>query len=88
MDIFYALADPSRRQIIEVLARRGRACPMQICEKFKISPQAISQHLKVLREAGLIEQEKSGQHRYYKINAKALAELEKWAQNLKFSGKN
>jgi len=82
MDIFYALGDPSRRQIIELLARRGRSCPMEICEKFKISPQAISQHLKVLREARLVEQEKSGQHRYYKLNPKVVGELGKWVQNL------
>lgn len=82
MDIFYALGDPSRRRIIELLARSGRSCPMEICKKFKISPQAISQHLKVLREARLIEQERSGQHRYYKLNPKAVAELEKWVENL------
>ena len=49
MDKFAALADPTRRQIIEILAREGELPAAEISRHFKISPQAISQHLKTLR---------------------------------------
>jgi len=82
MDKFYALAEPTRRKIIELLAGAGELSATEICEKFSVSPQAISQHLKVLREAGLVQVEKRAQQRIYSINPVAMRELEDWARNL------
>jgi len=51
-------ADPTRRTILELLANRGELAATAIYEQFPVSPQAVSQHLKVLREAQLVEMEK------------------------------
>ncbi|MFL5625764.1 MAG: ArsR/SmtB family transcription factor [Ktedonobacteraceae bacterium] len=56
--MFVALADPTRRTILEILASSGELYATDIYEKFPVSPQAVSQHLKVLREAKLVEMEK------------------------------
>jgi DNA-binding transcriptional ArsR family regulator len=82
MDIFYALADPTRRSILEMLAQMGRLSASAISEKFRITAPAISQHLKVLREAKLVVVEKKAQQRIYQINTEKMAELEEWAHKL------
>jgi len=78
MDAFYALAEPRRREIIEILARDGELSASQIYTKFDISPQAVSQHLKVLLAAGLLEVERRSQQRIYQINPDSIAEVEQW----------
>jgi DNA-binding transcriptional ArsR family regulator len=83
MDVFSALADPNRRGIIELLASQGQLSSTDIADKFKISAPAISQHLKVLKEADLVEVEKRAQHRIYQINALKVDELEMWVKKLK-----
>ena len=82
MDIFYALAEPTRRNIIEMLASSGQLLATDICDKFRVSPSAISQHLKVLREAQLVQMEKRAQQRIYQINPDAIHELEDWAKEM------
>jgi len=79
MDLFSALADPTRRGILELLAKRGPLSATEVCEKFPVSPQAISQHLKVLREANLVQMEKRAQKRLYRLNPATLLQLEDWA---------
>lgn len=79
MDIFSALADPTRRSILELLTKNGELSATQISEQFQISPPAISQHLKVLREAKLVLVEKRAQQRIYRVNRQAMLELEEWA---------
>ena len=83
MDKFHALADPTRRKIIEILAREGQLPATEISEQFSISPQAISQHLKVLRQAQLVWVEKQAQQRIYRINPEAILEVEDWARQLR-----
>jgi DNA-binding transcriptional ArsR family regulator len=83
MDKFSALADPTRRQIIEILARGGQLPATEISDRFPISPQAISQHLKVLREAKLVRVKKHAQQRIYSINPEAMRELEDWAVKMR-----
>lgn len=78
MDIYSALAEPTRRKIIELLALRGQLSATDISGNFKISPPAISQHLKVLREAKLVDMEKRAQSRIYTINTNKLHEIEVW----------
>jgi DNA-binding transcriptional ArsR family regulator len=82
MDIFYALAEPTRRKILELLARKGQLSATEIYENFPVSPPAISQHLKVLREARLVKMEKRAQQHLYRINPDAMLELEDWARQL------
>jgi DNA-binding transcriptional ArsR family regulator len=82
MDMFYALAEPTRREIIEMLAKSGQLSATDICDEFPVSHPAISQHLKVLREAKLVRVEKQAQRRLYRINPDAMVELEQWAKQL------
>jgi len=83
MDKFHALADPTRRKIMESLARYGQLSATEISNQFTVSPQAISQHLKVLREAKLVQVEKRAQQRIYRINPEAMQELEEWARKVR-----
>src|SRR5581483_9662212 len=81
MDMFVALADPTRRNILELLAGRGELPATAIYEQFSVSPQAISQHLKVLREAHLVEMEKRAQKHLYRLNPQTLSQFETWLQH-------
>jgi len=80
MDMFVALADPTRRSILELLATSGELPATAIYEHFPATPQAISQHLKVLREAHLVEVAKRAQQRLYRLNPEALLQFETWVQ--------
>lgn len=82
-DIFNALAEPTRRDIIEMLATKGQLSASDISTSFKVSAPAISQHLKVLREARLVNMQKRAQQRIYQINPDAMSELEEWARKMK-----
>jgi DNA-binding transcriptional ArsR family regulator len=82
MDIFNALAVPSRRDILELLAARGSLSATDIYDKFDASPPAISQHLKVLRDTKLVVVEKQGQQRMYQINPNGMQEFELWSQKI------
>ena len=82
MDKFSALADPTRRQIIELLAGRGELSATEISDRFAMTAPAISQHLKVLREAQLVRMEKRGQQRIYRLDPGAMTEFEVWVQRL------
>lgn len=78
MDTFTAIAEPTRRNILEMLASRGNMSATDIYRGFRSSPPAISQHLKVLREAKLVRVEKRAQQRIYFLNPEPMRELEKW----------
>jgi DNA-binding transcriptional ArsR family regulator len=82
MDMFVALADPTRRNILELLANRGELSATAIYEQFPVSPQAVSQHLKVLREANLVEMEKHAQKHLYRINPQTLSQFEEWVNKM------
>lgn len=77
-DVFSALADPTRRQVLDLLTRKersagelGRAFP-------QISQPGISRHLRVLREAGLVRVRQEHRHRYYSLRSERLAEVDAW----------
>lgn len=82
MDAFYALAEPRRRKVVEILAQRGQLNATQICEEFEVTPQAISQHLRVLREANVIHMERKAQQRIYALNPKSTFDIERWAAGI------
>lgn len=76
-DVFTAIADPTRRAILERLAEQK--IPVQtIAESFEISRPAISRHLRVLREAGLVSEHKEGRQRFYYLEAERLQEIRQW----------
>jgi DNA-binding transcriptional ArsR family regulator len=79
MDAFFALSDPTRRAIVELLAQQGQLSATEIAGHFPMSAPAISQHLKVLREANVVTVEKRAQQRIYRINPQAMQEVESWA---------
>ncbi len=78
MDPFTAIAEPTRRNILEMLSANGNLAATDIYKNFSSSPPAISQHLKVLREAKLVRVEKRAQQRIYFVNAEPMKKLEKW----------
>lgn len=69
-----ALADPRRRQMLELVWDRERS-PSDLAVRCRLSRPAASQHLKVLREAGLVEVRLEGNHRFYRTRAARLAQL-------------
>src|SRR3954468_22706110 len=79
MQSLAAIADPTRRRIVELLAERDRTAGELVAE-FDMSAPAISQHLKVLREAGLVTVRAEGQSRVQMLNPDGLGELEDWLQ--------
>jgi len=77
--IFAALADPTRRAIIARLAS-GQASVNELAQPFAMSQPAISKHLKVLERAGLISRGREAQRRPRRLEAKRLAEADKWLE--------
>ena len=76
-DIFQAIADPTRRALLDRL-RDGEQAVKQLAEPFEMSMPAISQHLQVLCEAGLVQVRKEGRQRLYKLNPDPLKEVSDW----------
>lgn len=83
MNTFSALSDPTRFSIVEMLASHGRLTVGDIGKKFDISPPAISQHLKVLKEANLVQVEVSAQQRIYSLNQQGIADIEHWVSKMR-----
>ena len=77
MDTFIALADPTRRQIIESLAA-GEASFGTLAEQFEMSRPAVSQHLKVLRESGIVSVRADAQRRIYSLSDDGLKDIDDW----------
>ena len=75
--VLAALADPVRREIVELLATGERGAG-EIAERFPVTRPAISRHLRVLREAGLVASEVRAQRRVYRLERARLAELDAW----------
>ncbi|MCB9758793.1 MAG: helix-turn-helix transcriptional regulator [Alphaproteobacteria bacterium] len=76
--VFRAVADPTRRAILDLL-RDGRACAVtDLVDHFDVTQPAISQHLKVLREAGLVSVTRDGRRRLYALNPEPLRAVYDW----------
>ena len=74
-----ALADPVRLRLVDVLRDHpGKVCPCELVPLFELSQPTISHHLKILREASILDSEKHGLFVYYHVNPGALAELAAW----------
>ena len=79
MQSLAAIADPTRRRIVELLAQRERTAG-ELVSEFDMSAPAISQHLKELREAGLVTVRAEGQSRIQSLNPEGLDELGDWLE--------
>lgn len=76
---FAALADPTRRRILTLVAEGPRQAG-ELAQGFPVSRPAVSKHLRVLREAGLVEDEKVGRARVYRLRGEGLAEARRWME--------
>ena len=82
---FKALSDPTRREILTLL-RAGPLSAGELLEHFSITGASLSHHLSILRQAGLIDDEKKGKYIYYTLNTTVLDDILNWMMSLK--GKN
>lgn len=79
---FKALSDPTRRQILDLL-KSGAMTAGDIGAKFDMTGATVSHHLSVLKEAGLISDERRGKYIYYELNLSILDEITGWIAGLK-----
>jgi ArsR family transcriptional regulator len=74
-----ALGDPIRMQLVDVLRKHaGKVCVCELVPLFDLSQPTVSHHLKVLRQAGIVESERQGLWAYYYVKPDAVKELAKW----------
>jgi DNA-binding transcriptional ArsR family regulator len=81
-DIFQAIADPTRRAIIGLLAMQAMT-PNAIAEHFDSSRQAISKHIKILAECRVVEQRQTGREIYYHFNPEKMKEIDVWMEQFR-----
>jgi DNA-binding transcriptional ArsR family regulator len=81
-DVFQALADPTRRAILCLLAVQAMT-PNAMAEHFDSSRQAVSKHIQVLVECELLEQQQQGREIYYHLNPERMQEVEQWLHQFK-----
>jgi DNA-binding transcriptional ArsR family regulator len=82
-DIFTVIADSTRREILRVLLQRDQQTEdgtsvSQIVGELSVTQPTVSKHLKVLRDVGLVTVREEGQHRFYRLNAEPLEEVDDW----------
>jgi len=78
-DIFQAIADPTRRAIIALIALQAMT-PNAIAENFHTTRQAVSKHLRILTECDLVKQESRGREIYYSLEIEKMKEIDAWLQ--------
>lgn len=78
-DVFQAIADPTRREIIHMIAHQSLHLN-SVAERFDISRPAISKHIKILTECGLIAIKQEGRHRYCEARLEKLNEVSDWVE--------
>ena len=81
-DIFQAIADPTRRAIIALIALQAMT-PNAIADHFESSRQAVSKHLKILTECELIQQEQKGREIFYKLEVEKMKEIDIWLEQFR-----
>jgi DNA-binding transcriptional ArsR family regulator len=80
--VFAALADPSRRQLVEQLARRETATLTELAATLPVTRQAVSKHLAALGEAGLVESTRAGRNTRYRLTPAALGDALSWVERV------
>lgn len=81
-DVFQAIADPTRRAILVLLATQVMT-PNALAEHFDTTRQAVSKHIQVLTDCKLLTQQKSGREIYYHFNATKMKEIDQWLAQFK-----
>lgn len=81
-DIFQAVADPTRRAIIVLIALQAMT-PNAIAEHFDTTRQAVSKHLRILTECELVKQEYQGREIYYSLEIEKMKEIDKWLEQFR-----
>lgn len=79
-DVFNAIAEPRRRQIIELLAQRGALAVGALVVALGLPQPAVSKHVGVLREVGVVSVDKNGRQRVYRLNPQELKSVYDWAK--------
>jgi DNA-binding transcriptional ArsR family regulator len=77
-DVMKTLADPTRRAVFERIAREGEIAATGLVKGSKVSQPAVSQHLRALRDAGLVTERREGRHIHYRVASKGLTPLFDW----------
>jgi DNA-binding transcriptional ArsR family regulator len=78
-DVFQAIADPTRRGILGLLALHAMT-PNTLADHFESSRQAVSKHVSILTECGLVTQQQSGREIYYHLNTQKIKEVDAWLE--------
>lgn len=86
-DIFQAIADPTRRGIIAMLANQPMT-PNLLSGEFKTSRQAVSKHIKILLECRIIRMRRSGREIYYHFNPEKMKEIDSWLEQFRLHWEN
>ena len=81
-DIFQAIADPTRRAILVLIAAQAMT-PNALAERFEISRQATSKHIRILDECDLLMQEKQGREIYYQLKIEKMKEVDVWLEQFR-----
>lgn len=81
-DVFQAIADPTRRAIILLIATHAMT-PNAIAEHFDTSRQAVSKHLRILSECELLKQEQTGREIYYQLNLSKMKQIDVWLEQFR-----
>ncbi|GAB4023518.1 metalloregulator ArsR/SmtB family transcription factor [Spirosoma migulaei] len=81
-DIFQAIADPTRRAIITLIALQAMT-PNAIAENFNTTRQAVSKHLRILTECELVKQEQQGREIYYSLEVEKIKEVDQWVNQFR-----
>jgi DNA-binding transcriptional ArsR family regulator len=79
-DVFNAIGDEHRRHILDTLGAREMAVG-ELVDALGITQPQVSKHLKVLRDVGLVQCDRSGRHRHYRVNGAALRPIHDWVRN-------
>ena len=81
-DVFQAIADPTRRAILVLIATQALT-PNALADEFDMTRQAVSKHIKILNECELLEQEKVGREIYYQLKVDKMKEIDKWLEQFR-----
>lgn len=80
VDVFHAVADPTRRAILDRL-RGGGVAVAELAAGFDMTRPAVSKHLRVLRDADLVREERDGRQRVYSLNPEPLRDVSQWIES-------
>lgn len=78
-EVYLAIADANRRRLLELLSEREHSV-QELVPHFKVTVGAVSQHLKILLDSGLVMRRKQGRYRYYRASPRALKEVHDWTR--------